>query len=181
MKVYWQLYTAWFKMGLFTFGGGYAMLPMIQKEVIEHYGWATEEEVMNYYAIGQCLPGIIAINTATFIGYRLKGVIGGVVSTLGVISPSFIIIVAIAGLISNFSELTVVQYALSGINVAVCVLMFNTIVNLWQKNIKNIGSITVFVAAFVLAMFTDISTVYLVIGAGILGVIMSKLGVFKHD
>ena len=181
MKVYWQLYTAWFKMGLFTFGGGYAMLPMIQKEVIEHYGWATEEEVMNYYAIGQCLPGIIAINTATFIGYRLKGVFGGVVSTLGVISPSFIIIVAIAGLISNFSELTVVQYALSGINVAVCVLMFNTIVNLWQKNIKNIGSITVFVAAFILAMFTDISTVYLVIGAGILGVIMSKLGVFKHD
>ena len=181
MKVYWQLYTAWFKMGLFTFGGGYAMLPMIQKEVIERYGWATEEEVMNYYAIGQCLPGIIAINSATFIGYRLKGVFGAIISTIGVISPSFIIIVVIAGLIANFSELTTVQYALSGINVAVCVLMFNTITNLWQNNIKNIGSLTVFVVAIILAMFTDISTVYLVIGAGILGVVMSRLGVFKHD
>ncbi len=181
MKVYWQLYSAWFKMGLFTFGGGYAMLPMIQKEVIERYGWATEEEVMNYYAIGQCLPGIIAINTATFIGYRLKGVIGGIISTLGVISPSFIIIIAIAGLISNFSELTIVQYALSGINVAVCVLMFNAITSLWRKNINNIGAITVFMVAIILAMFTNISTVYLVIGAGVLGVIMSKLGVFKND
>ena len=86
-------------MGLFTFGGGYAMLPMIQKEVIEHYKWATEEEVMDYYAIGQCLPGIIAINTATFIGYHLKGVLGGIVSTLGVISPSFIKLAASAAVI----------------------------------------------------------------------------------
>ena len=181
MKIYWQLYSAWFKMGLFTFGGGYAMLPMIQKEVIEHYKWATEEEVMDYYAIGQCLPGIIAINTATFIGYHLKGVLGGIVSTLGVISPSFIIIAAIASLISNFSELAIVQHALSGINIAVCVLMFNTIVRLWGKNIKNIASLTIFAVAIILALFTDISTVFLVIGAGVLGVVMCKLGVLKHD
>lgn len=179
MKELIQLYLAWFKMGLFTFGGGYAMLPMIQKEVIEHYGWATEEEVMDYYAIGQCLPGIIAINTATFIGFHLKGVIGGIVSTLGVITPSFIIISAIASLISNFSDLAIVQNALSGINVAVCVLMFNTIAGLWKKNLKNIGSYTVFVAALILSLFTDITTVFVVIVSGVLGIILSKLGWLK--
>ena len=115
MRVLIQLFVAWFKMGLFTFGGGYAMLPMIQKEVIEKYHWATEEEIMEYYAIGQCTPGIIAVNTATFVGYYQKGVIGGIVATLGVVSPSFIIIGLIASLISNFSELAIVQNALSGI------------------------------------------------------------------
>ena len=179
MKELIQLYLAWFKMGLFTFGGGYAMLPMIQKEVIEHYGWATEEEVMDYYAIGQCLPGIIAINTATFIGFHLKGVIGGIISTLGVITPSFIIISAIASLISNFSDLAIVQNALSGINVAVCVLMFNTIVGLWKKNLKNIGSYTVFAVALILSLFTDITTVLVVIVSGALGIILSKLGWLK--
>ena len=181
MKQLAQLYFAWFKMGLFTFGGGYAMLPMIQKEVIEHYGWATEEEVMDYYAVGQCLPGIIAINTATFIGYHLKGVVGGIVSTLGVITPSFIVIIAIASLISNFSELEIVQNALAGINVAVCVLMFNTIVGLWKKNLKNIGSYTIFLVAIILSFFTDISTVFIVIISGILGIVMSKRGWLKYE
>ena len=139
MKVLFQLYIAWFKMGLFTFGGGYAMLPMIQKEVIEKYKWATEDEIMEYYAIGQCTPGIIAVNTATFVGYYQKGILGGIVATLGVVSPSFIIISLIAALISNFMEIEFVQHALKGINVAVCVLMFTSIQNLWKKNIlKNI-------------------------------------------
>ena len=181
MKQLLQLYTAWFKMGLFTFGGGYAMLPMIQKEVIEHYRWATEEEVMDYYAIGQCLPGIIAINTATFIGYHLKGVVGGIIATLGVITPSFIIISAIASLISNFSDLEIVQSALAGINVAVCVLMFNTIVGLWHKNLKNIGSYTVFLVAIILSFFTDISTVFVVVVSGILGILMSRFGWLKYE
>ena len=110
MKILSQLYVSWFKMGLFTFGGGYAMLPMIQKEVIEKYHWATEEEIMEYYAIGQCTPGIIAVNTATFVGYYQKGVLGAIAATLGVVSPSFIIIGIIASLISNFSELEVVQH-----------------------------------------------------------------------
>ena len=92
MDILWNLYAAWFRMGLFTFGGGYAMLPMIQKEVIEKYHWATEDEIMDYYAIGQVTPGIIAVNTATFVGYKIRGVIGGIVATLGVVSPSIIII-----------------------------------------------------------------------------------------
>lgn len=133
MKIYIQLYLAWFKMGLFTFGGGYAMLPMIQREVVEKYRWASEEEILDYYAIGQCTPGIIAVNTATFVGYYQKGVFGGIVATLGVVSPSFIIITAIASLIANFSQYAIVQHALAGINVAVCMLMIKAIMNLWKK------------------------------------------------
>ena len=167
-------------MGLFTFGGGYAMLPMIQKEVIEKYKWATEDEIMEYYAIGQCTPGIIAVNTATFVGYYQKGILGGIVATLGVVSPSFIIISLIAALISNFLEIEFVQHALKGINVAVCVLMFTSILNLWKKSIKNIASFTIFAIALVLALFTDLSTVYLVILAAVLGVVFCKAGWINH-
>ena len=176
-----DLFVAWFKMGLFTFGGGYAMLPMIQKEVIEKHHWATEEEIMDYYAIGQCTPGIIAVNTATFVGYYQKGFIGGVVATLGVVSPSFIIISLIATLISNFSELAVVQHALMGINVAVCMLMINSIKTLWKKNVKNIASFCIFALALVLSILTDVSTVWLVVLSGVLGVVLSKVGYLKHD
>ena len=179
MKLLWDLYLTWFKMGLFTFGGGYAMLPMIQKEVIDKHHWATEEEIMNYYAIGQCTPGIIAVNTATFVGYYLKGVVGGVIATLGVISPSVIIITVIAALISNFMEIEMVKHALLGINVAVCALMIKSISGLWKKSIKNIGSFTVFAIALLLSVLTDISTVYLVILSGILGVVLSRMEVIR--
>ena len=179
MKLLWDLYLTWFKMGLFTFGGGYAMLPMIQKEVIDKHHWATEEEIMNYYAIGQCTPGIIAVNTAPFVGYYLKGVVGGVIATLGVISPSVIIITVIAALISNFMEIEMVKHALLGINVAVCALMIKSISGLWKKSIKNIGSFTVFAIALLLSVLTDISTVYLVILSGILGVVLSRMKVIR--
>ena len=179
MKLLWDLYLTWFKMGLFTFGGGYAMLPMIQKEVIDKHHWATEEEIMNYYAIGQCTPGIIAVNTATFVGYYLKGVVGGVIATLGVISPSVIIITVIAALISNFMEIEMVKHALLGINVAVCALMIKSISGLWKKSIKNIGSFTVFAIALLLSVLTDISTVYLVMLSGILGVVLSRMKVIR--
>ena len=179
MKLLWDLYLTWFKMGLFTFGGGYAMLPMIQKDVIDKHHWATEEEIMNYYAIGQCTPGIIAVNTATFVGYYLKGVVGGVIATLGVISPSVIIITVIAALISNFMEIEMVKHALLGINVAVCALMIKSISGLWKKSIKNIGSFTVFAIALLLSVLTDISTVYLVILSGILGVVLSRMKVIR--
>ncbi|MEE8885167.1 MAG: chromate transporter [Eubacteriales bacterium] len=169
MKLLWQLYAAWFRMGLFTFGGGYAMLPMIQKEVIERYHWATEEEILNYYAIGQCTPGVIAVNTATFVGYKVDGVKGGIVATLGVITPSLFIIWAISALITNFSGLAVVQHALAGIRVAVCVLMFVSIEKLIKSGLKNMPSWIIFAVAFILSYFTKISTVLLVIMAGAAG------------
>lgn len=176
-----ELYISWFKMGLFTFGGGYAMLPMIQKEVIEKHHWATEEEVLDYYAVGQCTPGIIAVNTATFVGYYQKGIIGAIVSTLGVISPSIIIIILIASLINNFMEYEIVKSALKAINVAVCYLMLKAIINLWNKSIKNLASFIIFFITLILVLMTDLSTVWLVLLSGLLGIIFSKLGVFKHE
>ena len=180
MKILLKLYFAWFKIGMFTFGGGYAMLPLIQKEVIDKHHWASEDEILDYYAIGQCTPGIIAVNTATFVGYYQKGVLGAITSTLGVVSPSVIIITLIAALISNFMEITVVQHALAGINVAVCMLMINAIMNLWNKSVKNIAAFTIFATALILSLFTNLSTVYLVVIAGVLGVIFSKAGWIKN-
>ncbi len=181
MKLLLQLYVSWFKMGLFTFGGGYAMLPMIQKEVIEKYHWATEDEIMDYYAIGQCTPGIIAVNTATFVGYYQKGVIGGIVATLGVISPSFIIIGLIAGLITNFSDLAVVQHALNGIRVAVCMLMINAVLKLGKGSLKDKPGYIIFAVALIASMFTNISTVILVVLAGIAGVFFSRVRGLKNN
>ena len=172
MKVLIQLFTAWFKMGLFTFGGGYAMLPMIQREAINKYHWASEEEIMDYYAVGQCTPGIIAVNTATFVGYKVKGIIGGIAATLGVISPSIIIIFLIASLINNFSQLEVVQHALNGIKVAVCVLMFVAVEKLIKGAIKDKISFALALVAFLLAYFTNISTVLIVLCAGVVGYVL---------
>ena len=172
MNVLWDLYTAWFRMGLFTFGGGYAMLPMIQKEAIEKYHWATEDEIMDYYALGQVTPGIIAVNTATFVGYKVKGVAGGIAATLGVISPSLVIITIIAGLITNFSDIPIVQHALNGIQIGVCVLLFEAIRKLILKGVKDIPAFVIFAAAFALNYFTSIPTFLLVILAGATGYAM---------
>jgi chromate transporter len=181
MNLLLDLYLTWFKLGLFTFGGGYAMLPLIQREIIDNKKWATEEEVMNYYAIGQITPGIIAVNTATFIGYYKKGIIGGIIATLGVISPSLIIITLIADLINNFSELIIVQHALSGIKVAVTCLMLIAINNLYKSNVKDKASLIIAISTFVLSYFTSISTTLLVVSAGVVGIVFTKLNLFSKD
>ena len=108
MKELWDLFWVFAKMGAVTFGGGYAMLPILQREIVEKRGWATEEEVMDYYAVGQCAPGIIAVNVATFIGQKLRGISGGIVATLGIVFPSVVIISILAGLIQNFAHIPVV-------------------------------------------------------------------------
>lgn len=175
MNKLWELYIAWFKMGLFTFGGGYAMLPMIQRDVVEKKKWATEDEIMDYYAIGQCTPGIIAVNTATFVGYKVKGIAGGIIATLGVVSPSLIIITIIAAFLTNFQDIVVVQQALSGIRISVCILMSVSIYELAKKSVTNIFGITLCVLAFVMSYFTSVSTVLLVVVAGICGIIKGRI------
>ena len=145
-----KLYISWFKIGLFTFGGGYAMIPMIQKEVVDKHHWVTAEDVLNYYAISQCTPGAIA-------------------ATLGVITPSIIIISIIATFLSNFSSLDVVKHALAGIQIAVCVLMFGAVKNLFKTSIVDIPSLIICLVAFLLAYFTNIPTVLLVILAAVFG------------
>lgn len=175
MKEYLDMFLTFFKLGAFTFGGGYAMLPMLEKEIVEKRNWATDEEIMDYYAIGQCTPGIIAVNVATFIGYKKRNVPGAIVCTIGVVAPSVVIISLIATLLTNFADIPVVQHALSGIRVAVCVLMTASLIKLYKGGVKDIGTFVVFGVALALSLFANISTVIMVIAAGLSGVLLSRL------
>ena len=167
-----EMFVIFARIGGFTFGGGYAMLPMLEKEIVNNKHWATEEELMDYYAIGQCTPGIIAINTATFIGYKVKGVPGAIAATLGVIAPSLVIITVIAAFISNFMELTFVNSAFAGIRACVCVLILNAVVKLAKKALVDKAAVALFVIVLGLALFTDISPAILVVLAGAAGILI---------
>lgn len=175
IKLLLDLYITFAKVGGFTFGGGYAMLPMLRAEVVEKKKWATEEEIMDYYAIGQCTPGIIAVNTATFIGYKTAGILGGIFATLGVVSPSILIISLIGSLINNFSDLEVVQNALSAIRVCVFVLVLSAVIKLGKKSLTNTFSIVLYAIIFALALFTNISTIILIVAAAIIGLIYGNI------
>ena len=175
MKELWQLFSAFARIGGFTFGGGYAMLPMLQKEVVEKYKWVTEDEVLDYYAIGQCTPGIIMVNTATFVGQKICGVLGGVFATLGIVFPSLVIIIAIAALISNFADIPAVQNAFAGIRVCVCVLVLNSVVKLWKNTIKDRWALVIFLLVFLAAVFTELSPAVFVLLAALAGVAIKGL------
>jgi chromate transporter len=166
-----DLFFTFAKVGVMTFGGGYAMLPILQREVVENKNWATDEELADYFAIGQCTPGIISVNTATFIGQKQRGVIGGIVATLGVIFPSVAIISVLAGLITNFSGLPAVQNAFAGIRVCVCVLIFNAICKLWKSSVKDRLTLFIFLFVTVASYFLDISPAIFVLFAAIIGMI----------
>lgn len=181
MKQLINLFFVFARIGGFTFGGGYAMLPMIQKEIVESKKWATEEEIMNYYAVGQCTPGVIAVNTATFIGYKLRGVWGAIFATLGVIFPSVVIITIIAAFISNFAHISAVQNALAGINVVVSVLVLNAVITLWKKGIKNLFGIIIFLVAFAVSVFTNLSPIYTIVVSIICGILYGKKPSAKED
>ncbi len=153
MKEIFELFLIFAKIGAFTFGGGYAMLPMIKRELVENRGYATEEEVLDYYAIGQLTPGVIAVNVATFVGYKRKGVWGGILATLGVVTPSVIIIAIIAALITNFQDIPVVSSALSGIRLAVLAMIVKTLVGVAKKGIVDVFTLIIAVATFLIMMF----------------------------
>lgn len=172
MKELLKLFISFVKIGAFTFGGGYAMLPMLERELVERRKWTTEDEIMDYFAIGQCTPGVIAVNTATFIGYKRKGILGGIFATLGVVSPSVVIITVIAAFLSNFAKYPVVQHAFSGISICVCVLIINAVIKLGKKSLPNLLSVIVFSVVLLLALWGKIQTAFLVLGAGLLGVIL---------
>ena len=176
MKELADLFLTFARIGGFTFGGGYAMLPMLQKEVVEARHWATEDELMDYYAIGQCTPGIIAVNTATFIGYKQHGILGGIAATLGVIAPSMLIITVIAAFIKGFADIPAVAHAFAGIRACVCVLIFNAVVRLGKKSLISKTAVAIFCVILALSLFTDLSPALLVILAGLFGVINGKIG-----
>ena len=175
MNIYLDLFLTFAKVGVCTFGGGYAMLPILQREVVEKKGWATEEELTDYYAIGQCTPGIIAVNTATFIGQKCGGVLGGIAATLGVIFPSLVIISVLAGLITNFSHLQWVKDAFAGIQVCVCVLIFNAVSKLLKKSVVDWRTAVIFLAVLLGGLFLRLSPVWFVLAAALAGIILKNL------
>lgn len=176
MKLLIELFLTFAKVGVMTFGGGYAMLPILQREVVDNKGWATEEELMDYFAIGQCTPGVIAVNTATFIGQKHNGFWGAIFSTLGVVFPSLVIISLLASVIEAFSHLVWVQNAFGGIRVCVCVLIANAVVKLFKKAVVNIPTMLIFLAVALGSIFLNISTVIFVLAAAITGIILKALG-----
>ena len=176
MKELIQLYLAFFRIGGLTFGGGLTMLPMLKHELVEKKGWVTEDDLLDYYAVGQCTPGIIAVNISTFVGYKRKGISGAVFSTLGMISPSLVIISVIAAFLKQFMDYPAVVHATAGIKAVVCALMLNTVITMGKKTLVNRISVFICIAGFLLAMFTPVPSVLLVIVSGLTGIILYKAG-----
>ena len=175
----WKIYWVFAQMGAVCFGGGYAMLSLVQRVIVYEHGWATEEELMDYYAIGQCTPGVIAVNVSTFIGHKLRGLPGAIVASLGFISPSILIITIIATFLESFASNVYVAHALAGIRVCVCVLILNSVLALGKKAVKSPLAWGIFLVSAFLAFFTDIPTVALVHGAGVVGYILYLKGRVK--
>ena len=169
---YLDLFLTFARIGVLTFGGGYAMLPIIQREIVEKKGWVTETEVMDYYAIGQCTPGVIAVNTATFTGRKIMGNLGGVVATAGVVFPSVVIITVIAALIHGFADLRPVQDALAGIRICVCVLIFNAVLKMWKKAVIDKVTLVLYLAILIASVFFNASPILMVVIAAVCGLIV---------
>lgn len=172
-----SLFLSFAKVGVMTFGGGYAMIPILEREIVENRKWASSEELMDYYAVGQCTPGVIAVNTATFIGYKVAGPVGGVAATLGVVFPSVVIICLIAGILTNFADIPAVKSAFAAIRVCVCVLIFNAVAKLWKGAVKDKAGLVLFLIVFVLSLFFDISPVVFVLFCAAAGLILTRTGV----
>lgn len=164
-----ELFTVFAGIGAVTFGGGYAMLPILQREVVEKRGWATEEELMDYYAIGQCTPGIIAINVATFIGYKEAGLLGGVLATFGVVSPSIVIITIISMFLETFADLPVVRHAFTGIRAAVTVLILDSVLKVGKKAVVDLPCSVICFAVLLATSMFRISPAVSVVISGLAG------------
>ena len=166
---YVQLFATFFKIGLFTFGGGMSMLPMLQKELVESKKWLTDEEILNYFAIGQCTPGIIAVNVATFCGYKRAGLSGAIVSTVGIVCPSWIVITLIASSISRFSESAWIQRAMKGVYVAVAALLTRAVFTFGKKILTDLVTAAIAAGAFLAMSVWNVSGILIVLAAGIIG------------
>lgn len=169
-----SLYWAFVQIGALTFGGGYAMLPMLERECVDHHGWATKEELVDYYAISQCTPGIIAVNTATFIGSKYRGSLGAAAATLGVVTPSLVIILLIASILDQFAHYPAVIHAFAGVRVSVAVLIVNTVYRLFKSNVKGNIAVIIAVAAFLLVAILSLSPVLIVIAAAVVGIVAGR-------
>ncbi|MBP5162744.1 MAG: chromate transporter [Spirochaetales bacterium] len=168
----WTLFITFAKVGVMTFGGGYAMLPILEREVVTNHKWTTGEQMLDYYAIGQCTPGLIAVNVSTFIGYKTRGLLGAIVATLGMVFPSLLIITALASVLKVFQDNVYVKKAFAGIRIAVCALMVSAVIGLVKKAVSNIPTAIVAVSALLLEVLLGFSPVIIVICAISFGLIM---------
>ena len=171
MNIYLDLFLTFAKVGVCTFGGGYAMLPILQREIVEKKGWATEDDLTDYYAIGQCTPGVIAVNTATFVGRTQAGAVGGIVATLGVVFPSIVIILLIAAFLQNFAHLPAVTHAFGGIRACVCALILSSLFKLGKSALKNRPAVVIFAVVLVLASAGN----FLALPVGPIGTVLGLL------
>lgn len=178
--IYWQLFMSWFKISITTFGGGYSMLPMIEREIVEKRKWVTNEDIIECYSIGQITPGIISVNAATLVGYRVGGFFGAVAATIGIIAPAIMLVSILASIILQFYNDPIVVHALAGIQIGVCVLLVGTVYKMATASIRDLFSFIVFVVVLVIMIFTNISVVYIVSVAVLFGLIItvvkSKIG-----
>ena len=173
------LYLAFLRIGAVNFGGGYAMLPLLERDLVQTRGWTTTDDLTDYFAIGQCTPGLIALNVATFIGSRRKGVAGAITATLGFITIPIIIILLIATFLQGFADLPVVQNAFAGIRVCVCVLIIQAVMRLWSKSVVDSVSLVMYLVVFLMTALSGVLPVavpaaILVILSGMLGVLLGR-------
>lgn len=171
MRELWTLFITFFRIGAVTFGGGYAMLPILKRELVETRGWATEEELLDYYAISQVTPGVIAVNVSTFIGMKRRGVKGACAATFGVVAPSLVIITLIATVLTNYIDNPYVAHAFAGIRVVVAVLIVNAVVRLIKMGVKGVFGYAVFAVSFAAAMYLPVSPIAVVSAAAAAGII----------
>ncbi len=175
MKDLLDLYLSFFKMGAVTFGGGYTMLPILKRECVEKRQWVSDEQVMDFYAVSQGLPGIIAVNVAVFIGYHVRRAGGGIAAALGCVSPCVVIISIIAAFFTNFQDNVIVREAMVGVSICVVALILDAVLGLWKKGVKDNIGIAVCALVFVLMEFTPVSPVPVIVGSALLGVLVKTL------
>ena len=170
-----KIFGAFFKIGAFTFGGGYAMIPLIQKEAVENNGWVSDDDILEVLAIAESTPGPIAINSATFIGYRAAGVLGSVLATLGVVLPSFVIILALSFVLRQFQELEAVRFAFNGIRAGVLALLFKALWTMYKKSPKGWAAYVVMGGAFLLTAFLKVNVLAVIILCGVFGLVTALM------
>ena len=179
MKELFEIFIASAKVGALTFGGGYAMLPILQREIVENKGWNSEAEILDYYALAQCLPGILMVNTLAFVGKNRKGNIGAVFAALGAAAPSFLIITIIATVLTAFADVPAVKNAFAGIRVCVCVLIFNAITKLWKSAIADIKCLLLLLAVLTASLLLDVTPILFVVVSALLGIAITMLSARK--
>ena len=171
----WRLFATFFKTGLFTFGGGYAMISILEEELVANKKWITSQDMLDMLVIAESTPGVIAVNTATSVGYRVRGVLGAIVATLGVVLPSFLIITALTFVIKEFSSNRWYQAAFTGIQACVTILIINAFVKLAKQIERTWFSIVLLIASFAVAVFTDFDVIFIILIGGVLGLVYSLI------